>query len=179
MKNPSLKNPVIERELMEIPSLKTFVIEREWNTKCGLEAVVITVPHHHRCGYVMIPKDHGLFEIEYQTIANHVDVHGGLTFSGKLPFVSISSYWFGYDCGHSYDKTFFNPKGIERTLSFCVDECEELAQQLNDSPLALFYLSKKLGILSKDDHRKMIAFGIQDPNNYFVKQYFELLGTRS
>jgi hypothetical protein len=161
---------------MRVPPLKNYVVEKEWSTKHGLEAVVVIHTHHHRCGYVMIPEDHGLFGINYEEIVSYVDVHGGLTFSGTLPFISINSYWLGYDCAHSCDKTCFNPSGIERTLSFCIEECEQLARQLNDSPLSLFYLAKKLGTLSEENHRRMLAFGIQNPNDKFVKEYFEFVG---
>jgi len=153
------------------------MLEKKWSTSSSLEAVVLKHPSlHHRCGYVGVLENHGLYLIEYQEIERYVDVHGGLTFSGELPahISPKSTYWFGYDCSHSFDKTFFNPKGIERTLEYCVEECERLAKQLYDSSLSLFYLAKKLGKLSTERHNRMLAFGIENPQDEFVRRYLEL-----
>jgi hypothetical protein len=155
--------------------MKSF-IEKEWVTSCGLRAIVAMgePPFLHRCGYVEVPKDHGLFKIEYQEIELYIGVHGGLTFSGSLPFHSDDSrHWFGYDCAHSGDKSYINPNGIERTLDYCIEECETLAKQLHKTPLALFYLWKKTGKLTVEDHNHILAWGIRDPKNEFVIKYIE------
>ena len=73
------------------------------------------------------------------------EVHGGITFSGdgdgEYP-VHSNLWWFGYDCAHCDDAPapgstmyqFDNLMGkgdrIHRTLQFCIDECESLAQQI-------------------------------------------------
>jgi hypothetical protein len=53
----------------------------------------------HLCGYVMIPKDHPLFNKDYSDI-DDIDVHGGLTY-GELE--NEDEYWIGFDCAHSND----------------------------------------------------------------------------
>lgn len=155
--------------------MRDFFLEKDWKTIAGPRAVVIRMnspPHFtHRCGYVEATQ--GLLGVDYNEIERHIEVHGGITFSGSPP--GFDSYWFGYDCAHSCDKTFFNPNGIERTLEYCVEECENLAKQLCNTPIDLFYLFKSIGRLSLDDHNKMLAFGVEDPSNYFVKKYFRIL----
>jgi len=152
-------------------------VEKRWVTNSSLEAIVVTHPSlGHRCGYVRVPEDNGLYQISYEDINDSISVHGGLTFSGQLPkdIDPTLSYWLGYDCAHSCDRSRFNPQGIERTLDYCIEECEHLASQIHDSPLSLFYLAKKLGKLSEEQHNKMLAFGIEDSNNTFVRDYIEL-----
>lgn len=157
--------------------IESNVLEKRWITASGLEAAVVFNSLGHRCGYVNVPEDHGLFDVGYEEIDHYVDVHGGLTFSGNLPTTLIPEdlYWFGYDCAHSCDRTRYNPRGIARTLEFCVENCESLASQLHETPLSLFYLAKKHGKISLEHHRKMLCFGVEEPSNHFVKQYFELL----
>jgi hypothetical protein len=72
------------------------------------------------------------------------DVHGSLTYSGgseTYPIESKGLWWFGYDCGHSGDapapgsrmaEYSVFPGDIHRTLEFCIEQCESLAQQLID-----------------------------------------------
>jgi hypothetical protein len=63
------------------------------------------------------------------------DVHGSLTYSGGDDYPIASSpqlWWFGFDTGHAGDRD--NPK----SLTYCIEECKGLAQQL-----ATFQLMKK------------------------------------
>lgn len=158
--------------------MKQSLLEKRWTTVSGLEAAVVFNYLGHRCGYVKVSESHGLFGVDYNEIEEHISVHGGLTFSGSLPkyLIPEDSYWFGYDCAHSYDMTRFNPKGHNRTLEYCVQNCESLANQISETPLSLFYLAKKHGTITLEQHRKMLAFGIENPDDFFVKKYFEFLG---
>jgi len=83
------------------------------------------------------------------------NVHGGLTYSvgnGAYP-VESDLWWFGFDCSHagdapspeycaklreSYpDQSFMwrDRDGTHRSLAYCVEECELLAQQFVDRVL--------------------------------------------
>jgi hypothetical protein len=148
--------------------MREFNVEKDWRTECGLRAAVIKHNSYltHRCGYVEVPQDHGLYNISYEEIFEYVDVHGGLTFSGSIPFED--SYWFGYDCAHSFDLA-TNVK--ERSLDYCINECEILAKQLHETSLSLFYLWKKSGKLSVEQHNKMLSWGIQNSKDKFVLDY--------
>ena len=78
----------------------------------------------------------------------YFDVHGGLTFSKKgnlYPIYSQGWWWFGYDCSHcddGQDLSYMEPKlrkiyetfpqtGTIRSLTYCIEECKNLADQLN------------------------------------------------
>lgn len=72
-----------------------------------------------------------------RTLELLIDVHGSLTFSGKLPERPDDEYWwFGFDCAHSDDDYFLDPEGSvpagpsARDLDYVVEECERLAEQL-------------------------------------------------
>jgi hypothetical protein len=54
---------------------------------------------------------------------NVLEVHGGVTFSGRLSHCA-HDYLYGFDCNHLVDEA--NPKDEE----FVVKECEKLARQI-------------------------------------------------
>lgn len=70
------------------------------------------------CGYVGVTKDHPYFSKPYQEIDDHIDVHGGLTFSNSCDEEAPEGYgvchipepgrpgdvwWFGFDTNHCFD----------------------------------------------------------------------------
>jgi len=70
-------------------------------------------------GYVVIPKGHKLYEVEYHKI--DVEVHGGLTY-GRME----SDDWvIGFDCNHDMDNT----KYI--TEDYVISEIIHLINQIN------------------------------------------------
>lgn len=124
--------------------MNSMGIEKQWLSANGMRCMVVIHPMKHRCGYVETSSSNGLYEEAYDKIYNEnisIEVHGGITFSGRLDFAD--GYWLGYDCAHSMDKTHFNPKGIERSLEYCVEQCELLSRQIHDnSIISLWFLSK-------------------------------------
>lgn len=68
------------------------------------------------------------------------NVHGGLTYSGGVGYPAPGDgWWFGFDCAHC-DDGFIDPdehhqhfNGPERTLRYCVSECEDLATQIKQA----------------------------------------------
>lgn len=117
-------------------------IEKQWKTKSGLDAVVAMMDRGYRCGYVGVPIESNLFGVDYDNkIVFCVDVHGGLTYSGMPNWSDNVDFWyFGYDCNHIYDLPIngdpmrinsFGGEAEHRTLEYCVDECEKLAEQLS------------------------------------------------
>ena len=119
------------------------MVEKDWITAAGLRAVCYIASlgghQHHRNGYVLVPRQHPLFGMDY----NYVDaaVHGGLTYSSAAngyPVESEEGTWFGFDCAHFNDGIIdtsgpFNKwnlgGGEAKTLEFVVHECEHLAAQ--------------------------------------------------
>jgi hypothetical protein len=106
--------------------------EMRFITKVGFPAYICKRAFGIWCGYVGVQKGHSAYAAHYDNV--DVDVHGGLTFSGRLPYVKPNDiWWLGFDCGHFDD---FIPgltglPGRNRwTLSEVRDEVEKLAAQL-------------------------------------------------
>lgn len=89
-----------------------------------------------------------------------LEVHGGLTYSGfgagKYPIQSNKVWWLGYDCAHAGDayapdslmSAYNFPDSIHRTLEFCIQECESLANQLAAIPTSRMQLWFRAGLFS-------------------------------
>jgi len=118
------------------------VIEYDWVTSSGLRAVCILVADgSHRCGYVSVSSSHPNYEIGYNDVV--ADVHGGLTYGGRLlqyeAFINDDLWWFGFDCAHYNDivlsmLTFGEEVGegrVFRSAEFVIAECEKLATYIN------------------------------------------------
>lgn len=133
----------------------SYKVEKEWE-HLGFKCVVIATDMGYRCGYVAVGPDHPLYGMDYcDEVPERLKVHGGLTFSegdSKYPIEGENLWWFGFDCAHSGDgkdwnltcrkvKDFYinNPQsafilfneGPVRTLEYCVNECNNLAEQLD------------------------------------------------
>lgn len=151
-------------------------IEKTWTTKEGFKAAVLFVDNSHRCGYVGFEKNHWAYKSQYDYFIWSVPVHGGLTFAGDLPELDKNLWWLGFDCAHSGDKTRWN-EGIERTLDFCISECEDLSARINIlSGTSFEHLVeyKKTGIkLPTNIHNKMIALSLVD--DQYAIEYCKLI----
>lgn len=90
--------------------LKLLVKDRPWeNEPNEAEWVCETTGYHcrvrrhpnllHLNGYVGIHKGHPCHGMSYEDLNDLVDVHGGLTYSGK----EADLMWFGFDTGHAGD----------------------------------------------------------------------------
>lgn len=106
---------------------------RQWRTASGLTARVIEndieIPpgnwpalerlSHWVCGYVGVDSSHPLYTQEYNDAG--FDVHGGLTFSGKMEDSDL--WWFGFDTNH------YNDGPHTKNEQYVSEQCEELARQ--------------------------------------------------
>ena len=83
----------------------------------------------HPCGYVSVPKNHPFYGKKSWDIDDKIEVHGGLTFSGKLH--GFDGLWFGWDYAHAGDFTFpFTMTGDKRwSTQEIVDECLRAIEQ--------------------------------------------------
>lgn len=85
----------------------------------------------HPCGYVSIPKNHPFYGKKYWDIEDKIEVHGGLTFSGKLH--SFDGFWFGWDYMHAGDYTYMpiyvSITDKRWTTQEVVDECLSVIEQ--------------------------------------------------
>ena len=83
------------------------IIKEEGNIKKivyrGIEGVILRVRPEssgHLCGYVRVGEKLGTLDFdEYDDLG--VEVHGGITYSGKL--TGEEGYWLGFDCAHAGD----------------------------------------------------------------------------
>jgi hypothetical protein len=163
-------------------------IEKDWITKSGFRAIVIFNQNgQYRCGYVGVEKDSGYYGVENSDVDEHLNVHGGITFSGHLNGLPENIWWIGYDCAHSGDlvKWPYSPdsswsKGVERSLEYCVKECESLALQLSYIPMKNYFYAINIskGKLPEDMHKQMLLFSMETSKDYFVKSYFQFIGEK-
>lgn len=85
-------------------------------------------------GYVKIPENHNLYGLtcfrnmpylglENETIDSYFDVHGGITFAGRIS--DLNNDWFlGFDCAHFGDNPMIQDEiYVER-------ECKNLIDQI-------------------------------------------------
>ena len=72
----------------------------------------------HLCGYIEIPDNHILYNMDYDEIEKMYDYelpsHDGLTFSGRL--VGEEGYLIGFDCAHAWDYIPLDPLSSQLNL---------------------------------------------------------------
>ena len=95
----------------------------------------------HLCGYVELPKKHKLYGSFSEENFYNIEVHGGVTYTGKREFEQqnyIADYVLGFDCGHAGDLVPYlynrNPLigGSYKDIEYVTNECQKLAKQLKD-----------------------------------------------
>lgn len=83
-------------------------LKRKWVTPAGHNAIIYRFTydsgnfyHTHLCGYLEIPAEHKLFEVDYNLIdIGDVKVPGGITFAGHIK--DGESWHIGFDCAHGW-----------------------------------------------------------------------------
>jgi hypothetical protein len=133
------------------------IIEYE-NVYDNYKYCVVFNPRGYRCGYVEIPVWHKMYGYQHSLIP--IKCHGGLTYSKDyLLDKKDNTWWIGFDCSHSDDKNdiesqkkyfgnnerdpyfdmlnfltgnYDNGFGTIKTLDFCVNECKNIIDQLNN-----------------------------------------------
>ena len=76
------------------------------------------------CGYVEIPEDDRLYGInELSDILEEFNVHGGISFTGRLDEVG-DAFLLGFDCNHARDDIH------EQDIFYAERECKNLIDQI-------------------------------------------------
>lgn len=127
------------------------IIKEEGNIKKivyrGIEGVILRVRPEssgHLCGYIKVGE--GESKPHYDEYnSKDIEVHGGLTFSGRLP--EMKGYWIGFDCAHSGDLmpmdqgkdlweslgyTYKSMDYVEKELKHLIDQVKKLSQPLGE-----------------------------------------------
>lgn len=85
----------------------------------------------HPCGYVSVPENHPFYGKNCSEIEGDIEVHGGLTFSGRMK--DSDDYWFGWDYAHVGDHTYISGLLFDTEKSWTTqeiaDECFDVIKQ--------------------------------------------------
>ena len=123
----------------------------------------------HPCGYVSVPENHPFYGKNCSEIEGDIEVHGGLTFSGKMK--GSDDYWFGWDYAHAGDHTYISGLLFSTEKSWTTqeiaDECFDVIKQfwyymehymdkeaLRELEAGLGYLQ---GIIGKKEYELVMA----------------------
>src|SRR3990172_10151188 len=101
----------------------SFAIEHQGKYK-NFNYIVIARKIGFRCGYVRLPKNNKFYGKHYGDI-DLLDVHGGLTFSGKL--TGLAGFWIGFDCAHfgdGYDLSLVKDETVKECLLDLNKSCD-------------------------------------------------------
>ena len=124
---------------------------KEMEYKSKMESIVLESGVHdqfsfmilslgtHPAAYVNIPEDHPFYKKD--KIRDYIEVHGGLTFIGKLMIEpKISGWWVGWDYAHTGDYTrhFEGGEGNRKwTTKEIVEHVKEVIKQLDKKEIAI------------------------------------------
>lgn len=97
------------------------------------------------CGYVVIPKTHPYYGVDYNDLVDLFDVHGGLTYSGELD--EVGEWVLGFDCNHADDNPFCEDQYY--TLEECLRLVEQIikAQNINEGCYCLHFKESQLDVI--------------------------------
>lgn len=87
-------------------------------------------------GYVILDDTHPWYEKNYDDINNFVDIHGGLTFSGRitkdmipawgLELEDLDKWIIGFDTAHLYDTLqIWSKDAVQREADKLLEQCKE------------------------------------------------------
>lgn len=125
----------------------------QWqDEETGMPCLIVRTRRGALCGYVGVAENHPAFQINYDDVQPHPDVHGGLTFSdfcqigaGEQGICHIPGegepdriWWLGFDCAHGWDVVpglgiqFYQADSSYKDIEYVKTECQILAKQLKE-----------------------------------------------
>lgn len=132
---------------------------KKWKHK-GKECVIVGISFnsekyelHHYCGYVKSNIDLGYDGLQELT-DYAINVHGGLTFHGKLESLSLKGEWYGFDCAHSGDAT----KGAKTDGLFSVERLWDEDKVIKETERLAIQMKILDGINLQDKLKEIEAF---------------------
>lgn len=119
--------------------MRKNIIEKTFNYK-GYEIICTFTGWGHRCGYVVIPKDHPLYEKPSDVVNDKIDAYCGITWSDYgYPCERRDDWIIGFDCGHLWDapdedatlfSSYRDQYATVKDLQFVERECKRIVDQL-------------------------------------------------
>ena len=74
-------------------------------------------------GYVALPSTHPFYGLDYNELNEHIDVHGGLTYSKSYTYEDEVYWLIGFDTMHGFDDP------IRSDKEFVINETLDLLKQ--------------------------------------------------
>lgn len=99
-------------------NLIAFIREITWTKNWTFKS-----EHGWGNGYVALPSTHPFYGLDYNEINEHVNVHGGLTFSGSYTYEDKVYWLIGFDTMHGFD----NPEDSNK--EYVIAETLDLLEQ--------------------------------------------------
>jgi hypothetical protein len=105
-------------------------------THAGLNCLIIETDLGYLCGYVAVPSDNPLYEMDYTNSRfPDLEVHGGVTYSSHME--KEGPWLIGFDCAHwgdapkpGYRGPGARSDGVYRNEAYVANECRDLAEQV-------------------------------------------------
>lgn len=115
-----MKSEIVIRE--KYRGYEVIVKRIEWDGDSNFMPYLYDMNSFWYCGYVVIPKTHPYYGVDYKDLVDLFDVHGGLTYSGELD--EAGEWVLGFDCNHIDDNPF------REDQYFTLEECLRLVDQI-------------------------------------------------
>jgi len=75
-----------------------------WDSDTGLPCLIQRVPGlGHLCGYAGVLPWHPWYGLDHDDAKVRADSYGGLTWSDYYEEIGGKTWWFGFDCAHTWD----------------------------------------------------------------------------
>ena len=113
--------------------LETNIMDKTWEHS-GMTCLLRHGVYNAPCGYVVLDESHplhgsGLNDLYDTPLVENIDVHGGITFAGKL---DDGRWAIGFDMAHYSDFHTIDYEQCIRTDEECIAETNRFAEQLKN-----------------------------------------------
>jgi len=137
----------------------------------GFECLILRIRERggHLCGYIRIPKDHPIYEIDSNRSDIWPEIHGGWSYDRTNPEDTYdTARWVGFDCAHLNDLSPLSDTqrgGIYRTMEY-------VEKELKEATLALRQTEKiKELIANNREPRTITLYAIRQKSTGFYLPY--------
>lgn len=138
-----MKSEIVIRE--KYRGYEVIVKRIEWDGDSNFMPYLYDMNSFWYCGYVVIPKTHPYYGVDYEDLVDLFDVHGGLTYSGRL--YEVGEWVLGFDCNQADDNPFREDQYY--TLEECLSLVDQIikAQNINEGCYCLHLRESQLDVI--------------------------------